>query len=77
MSVEVEKYSCGVSLCCDCCDRVLRFDNSTGDSLYVITLINGTLVTLCSECASQLADNLCGVLGKTRVDTDSKSCEEG
>lgn len=72
----VNKCTYNIPLICDGCYRTYNITDSPRDSMYEITFGNGSTLDLCSECASQLADKLCDVLGKTRVDTDSKSCEE-
>lgn len=67
----VRKSSCGIHSRCDGCGR------ATHDRMYTITFGNRDIIILCSECASQLTDKLCGVLGKTRIDPSSESYKAG
>ena len=70
----VNKRVSSVSHYCDGCGRTME---SSGDSLYYVTVGNVDTVELCSDCALKLADKLYDVLGKTPVDIDSKSYKEG
>lgn len=63
-SISVDSSSYGDSMNCDSCGCSLEDTNSNYDNVYVITLINGDVITLCRKCALQLADNLCTLLAK-------------
>lgn len=65
-SISVDSSLYGDSINCDSCGCSLEDTNSNYNNVYVITLINGGVIILCSKCALQLADNLCTLLAKDR-----------
>lgn len=75
--IKVHKHSFGVSRRCGGCGRTWGISDSPCDNLVAIRLFNSVPVYLCGKCASQLADNLCNVLGKARIDPSSESYKAG
>lgn len=73
----VSKYSEGISRCCDGCGSFWEISDSPCDSLVEITFIHGGHVDLCGECALQLANEICDILGKKRIDPSSESYKAG
>ena len=77
IEVHEYKYGYGSPLICDGCYRACKTTGSPHDSMYEIMFENGDITVLCRECASQLADKLCGVLSKTHIDPSSESYKAG
>lgn len=73
----VSKYSEGISRCCDGCGSFWEISDSPDDNLVEITFIHGDHVELCGACALQLANRLCDIFGKTRIDPNSKNYKAG